>query len=292
MSSISFIFAHRNTDKWSIPLSIVKEFESRGWITKIYSLFDEYDNYVDDNIYPLLETKPDIIIHMDWGRHLSQILAKLKNTGSYCIMESGDDPQNFERNIIKGPWFDLILSPDIRSVNEYNNRGYNSIWWTHFADSNIYYPMPEPEKYTAVSSRGLGSSIILDSLVQKINFANINGWHGIDHSKFLNSAPIVVQHSRYGEITRRIFEGMACGKLVITDRLDNSTKLNDLFIENEDIILYDSFEDCVNKINYYYNNLELRNKIANSGKQKVLLNHTQKQRVDLIIEQWKNYRSR
>jgi hypothetical protein len=291
-NTIAFIFAHRPNDQWSTPLSIVNEFKSRGWNTSIYSLFDDKDDYTDDNIYTLLNTKPDIIIHMDWGRHYSQILAKLKNTGAYCIMESGDDPQNFERNVVKAPFFDLILSPDLRAVNEYIDRGYNCIWWTHFADTRIYYPMLDIEqKYIALSSRGKGSSPVLDALAQDSNFANINGWHGIEHSKFLNSAPIVIQHSRWGEITRRIFEAMACGKLVITDRLNKSTGIENLFIENTDILYYDNLNECVEKINYYYNNDNLRIQIANNGKEKVLQNHTEKQRVDIILEQWKNYQS-
>jgi hypothetical protein len=289
-NTIAFIFAYRTSDKWSTPLSIVNEFKSRGWNTIIYSLFDNNDNYIDDNIYPLLNTKPDIILHMDWGRHLSPILSKLKNTGAYCIMESGDDPQNFQRNIVKAPFFDLILSPDIRSVAAYQNRGYNCVWWTHFADTRIYYPMSDiQQKYIALSSRGRGSSHVLDTLAQDSNFANINGWYGIEHAKFLNSAPIVVQHSRWGEITRRIFEGMACGKLVIADRLDDSTEINNLFVENTDIVYYSDLNECVEKINYYYNNDKLRLTIAQNGMQKVLQNHTQKQRVDTILEQWKNY---
>ena len=291
-NTIAFIFAHRSTDQWSTPLSIVNEFKSRGWNTPIYSLFDKNNNYVDDAIYTLLETKPNIIIHMDWGRHYSQILSKLKNTGAYCIMESGDDPQNFERNVVKAPFFDLVLSPDLIAVNEYVNRGYPCIWWTHFADTRIYYPMLDIEqKYMALSSRGNGSSPILDTLAQSPYFANINGWHGIEHSKFLNSAPIVVQHSRWGEITRRIFEGMACGKLVIADRLSQSTSIENLFIENTDIVYYDNLNECIEKINFYYKNDNLRIQIANNGKEKVLQNHTQKQRVDIILEQWKNYQS-
>ena len=164
MPSIAFIFAHRPTDKWNTPLAVVEEFKSRGWDTSIYSLFDFNDNYVDDNVYKLLETKPDVIMHMDWGRHLSPVLSKLRNTGAFCVMESGDDPQNFERNVIKAPWFDLILTPDARSTQEYINRGFNAEWWTHFADIKIYKPLEVDEKYIAVTSRGRGSSQILDTL--------------------------------------------------------------------------------------------------------------------------------
>ena len=289
MPSIAFIFAHRDTDKWSTPLAVVEEFKLRGWETSIYSLFDSSDNYVDDNVYKLLETKPDVIMHMDWGRHLSTVLSKLRDTGAFCVMEAGDDPQNFSRNVIKAPWFDLILSPDIRAVDKYKELGYNAEWWTHFADTRIYYPMGVEEKYIAVSSRGKGTSSILDTLTHYYpgEIINQNGWKGEEHTKFLNSGKMIIQHSRWGEVTRRIFEGMACGKLVITDRLPKEALLENLFEEGIDIILYDSLQDCAEKIAYYNQNPKERYKIASNGKEKVLNNHTQVQRVDLIIEKWK-----
>lgn len=294
MPNIAFIFAHRPTDKWNTPLAVVEEFKSRGWDTSIYSLFDSNDNYVDDNVYKLLETKPDVIMHMDWGRHLSPVLAQLRNTDAFCVMESGDDPQNFERNIIKAPWFNLILTPDARSAREYNNRGYNAMWWTHFADSRIYQPVTVSEKYIAVTSRGRGSSQILDTLADYYpeDIINKNGWEGKEHTEFLNSGKMVIQHSRWGEITRRIFEGMACGKMVITDRLHKDTLLEKLFTDGEDIVLYDDLQDCAEKIAYYNQHPEERNRIAANGYEKVMQNHTQTQRVDLIIEQWENFRSR
>lgn len=290
MKSIAFIFAHKETDKWNTPISIVNEFKSRNWDVKIYSLFDQNDNYVDTQIYELLKTNPDIILHMDWGQHRSPILSKLKETGAFCIMEAGDDPQQFGGNIIKAPWFDLILSPDIRAVNEYKRLGYNAEWWTHFADTRIHYPMGDIEqKYIAVSSRGMYNHCdIIDQLVQyyEDDIINKNGWHGIEHTKFLNTSKIVLQQSKYKEITRRIFEGMACGKLVITDKLPKDTLLEDLFTEGEDIILYDDLLDCANKIAYYNQNEEERERIAKNGYNKVLQYHTQKQRVNLIMEKY------
>ncbi len=76
-------------------------------------------------------------------------------------------------------------------------------------------------KYTAVTSRGRGGSEFLDYLTNWAEGAigNRNGMGAKEHTEFLNSGLIVIQNSRWGEITRRIFEGMACGKLVITDRL-------------------------------------------------------------------------
>lgn len=290
-NTISIISPHRENDSWSPPLAILNEFERLGWKSKIYTLFDSNDNYVDDNIYELLKTNPDIIMHMDWGQHISPILSELRKTGAYCIMESGDDPQRFNSNVIKASWFDLILSPDIRSVEEYKKMGYNAEWWTHFTDTTTYYPLEIEPSYVAVCSRGMGNdAFIVDNLSQKYpdKIVNQNGFHGSEHNKFLNSGFIVLQQSRYGEITRRIFEGMSCKKLVITDRLNESTKLQELFIDGEDIVFYDGEEDCLNKVVYYFNNQEEAKRIAENGYNKVVKNHTQKQRVEFIINKWKS----
>jgi spore maturation protein CgeB len=119
---------------------------------------------------------------------------------------------------------------------------------------------------------------------------NKNGFEGIEHTAFLNKGLMVIQNSRWGEITRRIFEGMACGKLVITDKLVESKKLHKLFIDNLDIVYYDDMTDCINKINYYAEHTEERERIAKSGMNKVLENHTQIQIVNKLLEQWKSYR--
>ena len=100
---------------------------------------------------------------------------------------------------------------------------------------------------------------------------------------------MVIQNSRWGVVTRRIFEGMACGKMVLCDRLDKSKKLEELFVDGEDIVYYDDIVDCINKMNEYSNNEKERSRIAQNGYDKVIENHTQVQRVDFIIEKFSEW---
>jgi spore maturation protein CgeB len=111
----------------------------------------------------------------------------------------------------------------------------------------------------------------------------------IEHTEFLNSGLMVIQNSRWREITRRLFEGMACGKMVITDRLAESTGLSEMFIEGEEIVYYDNMLDCIEKINYYNENRDELNRIALNGMNKVLNNYTQIQVVNKIIEKYKSH---
>lgn len=300
---VAFIFAHRTTDVWTTPLSVVNEFKRLGCEVTIYSLFDIYDNYVDSQIQQLIEDnntgkfRPDLIIYMDWGRFDSPLLDKKHIPNAFWVMESGDDPQNFERNSSKASKFHLVLTPAHNSYLEYKRRNINAEWWTHFADSNIHKPYsdftPFDELPPVRSTRGPGGSNLMDYLSQIMpdKFINRNGLSGVEYGDFLNSGVIVFQQSRWHEITRRLFEGMACRKLVITDRLPAESNIDSLFVENEDIIYYDSLGECISKINYYLSEeaKSERERVALNGYNKVINNHTQIQRVDIILKKFKEY---
>jgi glycosyltransferase involved in cell wall biosynthesis len=228
---------------------------------------------------------------MDWGRFDSQYLNK-DLVPAFWIQESGDDPQNFERNSPKANRFHFTITPDKRCAEAYIKMGINSEWINHFADTAVQFPMNSESKYVAVTTRGIGNSTFLDYLTEwaEGSVGNRNGLNAQQHTEFLNSGLMVIQNSRWKEITRRIFEGMACGKLVITDRLSNETGLSEMFIDGEDIIYYDEMFDCIEKMNYYNENEEERERIAHNGMMKVLHNYTQIQVVDKLIAAYERSR--
>jgi len=284
---ITFIYDYKDGEQWSTPMALLNEFKERGWETQIVKTNDiDLKNWVDS------KPQTDIVLFMDWGRFDSHYLNK-DLVPAFWIQESGDDPQNFERNSPKAGRFHLTITPDKRCAEEYNKRGINSLWITHFADTAVQFPLNIEPQYVAVTSRGYGNSEFLDYLTRwaEGGIGNRNGMDAKEHTNFLNSGLMVVQNSRWREITRRIFEGMACGKMVLTDRLLEETGLSEMFIEGEDIVYYDEMFDCIEKMNYYNENEEERERIAHNGMMKVLHNYTQIQVVDKLIEKWKNYQS-
>lgn len=283
-NKITFIYDYKDGEVWSTPMALVNEFKERNWLVDIIKTNDtDLKNWVDS------KPQTDIVLFMDWGRFDSQYLNK-DLVPAFWIQESGDDPQNFERNYPKANRFHYTITPDKQSAIEYRNRGINAEWINHFADTKVQFPMNLEPQYVAVTTRGFGNSQFLDYLTNWAEGAvgNRNGLGPKEHTEFLNRGIMVVQNSRWKEITRRIFEGMACGKMVLTDRLDESTGLSEMFIEGEDIVYYDEMFDCIEKMNYYNENEEERERIAHNGMMKVLHNYTQIQVVDKLIEQWKN----
>jgi len=291
---ITFIYDHKPNETWSTPMALLNEFKERGWEVEIVPISNGDDSALQ--LWVQQDTPTDVVLFMDWGRFDSKWLDKNLKPTAFWIQESGDDPQNFERNYPKANRFHYTITPDKQSAEEYKNRGINAEWINHFADTAVQFPLNTEPQYTAVTSRGPGGSQFLDYLTSwgEGAIGNRNGMDAEEHTKFLNSGLMVIQNSRWKEITRRLFEGMACGKMVITDRLAQETGLSEIFIDGEDIVYYDEMFDCIEKINYYAENEEERERIAYNGMAKVIANYTQIQVVDKLIEKfelWKNFQS-
>lgn len=283
---ITFIYDYKDGETWSTPMALLNEFKERGWETQIVKTNDaDLKNWVDS------KPQTDIVLFMDWGRFDSQYLNK-DLVPAFWIQESGDDPQNFERNSPKADRFHFTITPDKQCAEAYTNMGINAEWINHFADTAVQFPMNLEPKHVAVTTRGIGNSTFLDYITRWAEGAvgNRNGLNAKEHTEFLNTGLMVIQNSRWKEITRRIFEAMACGKMVLTDRLSEETGLSEMFVDGEDIVYYDEMFDCIEKMNYYNENEEERERIAHNGMMKVLHNYTQIQVVDKLIAEYERSR--
>jgi hypothetical protein len=292
--TVIYAFPH-NVIEWSTPSSIYEEFKSRGWEVELVNIKDEFGNTTEKYLKEFVESdsNPDIVLFMDWGQFDSIYLDKKYKPNSFWMQESGDDPQRFFVNHTLAHKFHFTFTPDYQSYLKYKQLGINAEWITHFADTRIYKPYDVPIEYVAVSSRGQGHSEFIDAMadVRHGQITNQRGFLGEDHGKFLCSGLMVIQNSRFQEITRRIFEGACCGRLVLTDRLPESTRIEELLEDKKHIVYYDNINDCMDKINYYGEHTEERELIAKQGRKHILNNYTQTQVVDKLIEQWKNYQS-
>ena len=99
---VTFIYAYEN-EEWSTPLALATEFGSLGWEVEIVSIgSNRLRNWNDTQIRKWLDDKPnsDIVLFIDWGIFDSPLLDK-KLVNAFWVQESGDDPQNFDRNFPK-----------------------------------------------------------------------------------------------------------------------------------------------------------------------------------------------
>lgn len=299
---IAMLYAAWDGEGWSTPIGIRNELELRGHEVKLYNLYHNNGEplrpgqprtYSADCLNKLnFDMKnsgyqPDAVFQMDYGVFDAPQLDKRFFPNTAWVMEAGDEPQSHRMQWQKANKFHAVLSPDWPCVERYRQAGLLAEWWTHHADTTIFYRRPEIEPWcdviTTCGPRGHKGGVTAP--IEKAlgtRFNNERYFYGEDHPKRLNMGRMVFQCSQHGEITRRIFEGMACGKMVITDRLRAETRIEDIFVHGEDIVYYDSPQDAIDKINYYTNHPEERERIAANGMAKVYAEHTCTQRVDVL----------
>lgn len=288
-------------EPWSTPQGIREELASRGHEVMVYNLYHNNGalpnggirRYSNEGINTLMNDirtsfyRPDAIMAMDYGPWDAVQFDKKYFPGIALLSEAGDEPQSHRQHWHKAARVHAVLSPDLQCVNRYKAHGFNAVYWTHHADARIFYPRPEVDVVfdcvTTCGGRGNGLTTEIKEALGD-SFSNERYFHGNEHAERLSMGKMVFQCSQWKEVTRRPFEGMACGKMVITDRLPEETGFSEMFIDGEDIVFYDDAKDAIEKIRYYANNNEERERIARNGYEKVMANHTTVQRVDAIEE--------
>jgi hypothetical protein len=297
---IAMLYAAWDGEGWSTPIGIHNELLSRGHEIRQYNLYhddgallpgrnirtysaqclNKLKNDIEQNIFT-----PDVVFQMDYGVFDAGQLDKRYFPNTVWVMEAGDEPQSHRMNFSKAHKFHAVLSPDYPSYERYIQSGLIADWWTHHADTRIFHPRDDVSEVfdcvTTCGPRGNGLTKKVEKAL-KGRFNNERYFFGMEHGKRLCMGKMVFQCSQHGEVTRRVFEGMACGKMVIADRLPEQTRMHELFVDGEDIVYYDNADDAIDKINYYSNNDEERLRIAKNGMEKVWQEHSQIQRVDAL----------
>jgi hypothetical protein len=101
-------------------------------------------------------------------------------------------------------------------------------------------------------------------------------------SQVYSQARIVVNISIAGDVTMRVFEGTACGALVLTDSMANG--LADLFEPGRELVIYADDADLLDKIRHYLTHEPERTRIAAAGHRRTHADHTYVHRAQTLIE--------
>lgn len=108
---------------------------------------------------------------------------------------------------------------------------------------------------------------------------------GIDMYNLFNLSDIVLNFhiGAAGDYAgnMRLFEVTGVGSCLLTD---NKKNIGELFDVNNEIVVYNSIEDCIEKAKWLMQHEDERKKIASCGHKKTLQNHTVEDRCKTIID--------
>jgi hypothetical protein len=223
----------------------------------------------------------DLIIYHDDSMPLAVI--GLESTSAFTVFYSVDAHHHVHWHKYLAAVCDLTLVAHKDYVSEFKAAGAEAVWFPLWATQKI-----EPTKDKQFDALFVGT---LDS---KLNpkrvefFKRLQGiapvqvkqgawWTLYQHAK------IVLNQTVKGDLNFRVFEAMASGSLLLTERTPNG--LFDLFEEGKHFICYTPGDEkeAARQIEYYLNNSEERERIAAAGYTEIISKHQESHRAQEIL---------
>lgn len=225
-----------------------------------------------DEILPKLPWKPDLIFQVDAGFYL-------RGKSDIPNAMFATDPHFLDYNAQQS-MVDYFFNPQPSTFKKYPK----SIFLPWAYDPNIHKPDLEAEKIYDVVFIGLMYENRKRALDQLSKFCKVFGKNaGIIYDEcrtFYNQGKISFNWSSNNDIPMRVFEGMAYGNLVVTNRIEG---LDLLFKEGKHYVGFSDVEELVEKVKYYLSHEKEMFKIAEAGYLEVE-KHTYIERVKYVIK--------
>lgn len=206
----------------------------------------------------------------------------------------------YEHRLNMAKKFDFVFCAQRRAMEEFERDGVprgKLFWLPHAAEQDCYKPYPIVEKWDWSFIGHLNSQHRIDLLDRFCKeFPNFYlGWRRPefrgynvldDAAKKFSQSRFIISDSVSDDINMRTFEAMACNRVLITNRIPH---LEELFVDRQDLYLYDTIDEAVEKARLVLDHDGARKTVALNGYTKVLENHTYKHRMLTILKETIGY---
>jgi len=254
-------------------LCLARAFKENGWEPTVYGKgYSNFSDKLDFNSF-------DFILNLenygdDWLPDLSSFNKPYKMFWSIDAHCRGMAP--YEEIFKKGK-YNLLLNSTLDYVTEPYHHWFPNAF-CHHKIKNL--KIEKTHKFSFVGNH-VNRKSILDFLTDKYGLKQHIFVIGDQMVKTINESFLHFNKNMLNDLNYRNFETIGCGTALITDYNHMYDKLG--FVDNENVILYDSFESLIGKLNYYLDNTEKLATIANNA-ESLSSQHTYLERVRGLIE--------
>ncbi|WP_020471398.1 glycosyltransferase [Zavarzinella formosa] len=199
--------------------------------------------------------------HLDFERCLRQakkadLTFAAQKPGAEAMRASG----------VAAEWLPLACDPDIHIRHELTKR------WD-FAFVGHVFPGPRAE-LLAILAKQFPSHFIGQAYFDAM-------------ARAYSEARTVFNRSIRNDVNMRVFEGLACGSLLVTNDLPESGQ-SELFRDGFHLATYGDRDELLDKLAYYLSRPAVRSRIEDAGRQIVLEFHTYRKRMEKILNAVQN----
>ncbi|BCX15612.1 MAG: hypothetical protein KatS3mg097_504 [Candidatus Parcubacteria bacterium] len=235
-----------------------------------------------DNFQKIHEIQPDFILVIDDSSHY--ILDVNYHPKVIWIIDSHT---SFICDKVMVKSFDIVFVAQKEYVEKFKK--YNQhVYWLSLACDPDWHSKQNLEKIYDVAfigqmGRGWRRKLLINL---KKDFPNsfISSADCKDIGKIYSQAKIVVNYNVNNDINMRVFEALCSGNLLLTNKIKDNG-FNELFEDRKHLVVYNgTYRDLKEKIKYYLENEEEREKMAENGRNLALSLHTYQQRADFMVK--------
>jgi spore maturation protein CgeB len=235
-----------------------------------------------------------------------------KVVGSRLAFWTFDDPQLLGRHLKVASWYDHCFTNSLDAVQKYKESGVESVSYHPWGcDPNIHKrivldDLKDAKYKTDVCLYG-GFQAKRAAFISEIADVRLGiwgrGWNRLNQGdpvrkfwkgsivrleelvKMYSGTKIALNIQRpettLATTTSRIWEATACGAMLLTEKISG---IDLAFNVGKEVICYDGQKDLREKVMFYLNNEQIREKVASRGQDRCRRDHTVPNRLRKIIE--------
>lgn len=194
---------------------------------------------------------------------------------------------SFNLREIIAPFFDYLFVAQLDYVDKFRDLGFLKVDWLPLAcDPDIH------RKRTLDVAWDIGFVGRLNSEVRANRLKLLSDRYSLNDYKLFypkekiaeiySKSRIVFNSSINGDLNMRVFEGLASGSLVVTDKIANGQ--SELFKNGIHFVEYANDQELIDILDYYLEHADERERIAQAGHDLAISEHTYVNRCQAILE--------
>ncbi len=197
-----------------------------------------------------------------------------------------DTHLNFDRDRVRAADFDLVFAAQRDGADGLRRAGVASASWLPLAcdpDVHARHDVPKEYELCFVGNVFPGPRAdLLLTLRQLFPRTFVGQRYFEEMARTYSSSRIVFNRGVRNDVNMRVFEGLSCGSLLLTNDLAANGQA-ELFRDGVHLATYRDADELVDKARFYLAKGESRERVAAAGRAEALAKHTYRHRMETLL---------